>query len=290
MKNFTEWIEPYLNDELSDSERTEFEAALAQTPALAEELAQYGAVQNRLEGMRIRQKVATALLHIPPPPSQLWYSNPRNWLLLFFFLLLLLLTGWYFFVRAPEKMQPATPQIPAQDRQQEMPTPPVPPPDTQRRITPPVPPPMAQKKGASTPKSYLALAHTYQQEPAVGFVRSATPNTPLTPLQSALDAYEQKQYKRTVQLLATETQVESDETARFLRASARMRLADWNAAARDFAVLNNSFQYRHEARFNEALCQLNGSKHTEASKTLQEMANNPDFPFHKQAAEILQKL
>ena len=285
MKNFTEWIDPYLNNELSESERTEFEAALAQNPALAEELAQHAALQQRLEGMRIRQKVANALLHIPPPPRQLWYTKPRNWLLPFFFLLLAILSGWYFFVRSTPKTQTNIPQTPAQDRQQEK-TPAPQQPDT----LPPTTLPMAEKKAAHPSKSYLALARVYQQEPAVGYVRSATPNTLPTPVQLALNAYEQKQYQRVIELLNSETQVDTDEMALFLRASAHMRLANWNAAARDFATLNNSFQYRHEARFNQVLCQLNGSKSTVARKKLQEMANSTDFPFHQQAAEILKKL
>ena len=68
------------------------------------------------------------------------------------------------------------------------------------------------------------------------------------------------------------------------------RLELFAGAAKDFDALKDSFQFRHEARWNFLLCQI-ALGNMEISKVLlAEMVTDQDFPFRAKAMELSGKL
>lgn len=275
MKNYYTWIESYLNGELSSEEHSEFESALEQNADLAEELARHRVLLHQLGAMRTRLKVADALLN-PPPPSGLGRLAP--WLLSLFLLLGIGGTGWYFMTNKPNSNPIPSPTPP----EKEHPTPPVNPPSESL--------PAAEKKPAPAAKNYMALAQSFQREPMTGFTRSNdSPDAP-TRLDSAMMAYEKGNYAQTLTFLPRNTPNDTDETELFLRGNAHMKTGQWQRATADFSALVNSFQFRHEARFNLALCQLATQKTSTAVQTLKKMAADPVYPHRQAAADLLRQI
>jgi len=268
-------MESYLNGELSFEEHSEFESALKQNADLAEELARHRVLLHQLGAMRTRLKVADALQNPPPPPGLGWLAP---WLLSLFLLLGIGGAGWYFMTNKSNSNPIPSPTPP----EKEQPTPPVNPPSE--------PLPVAEKKPAPAAKNYRTLAQSFQREPMTGFTRSSPlPDVP-TRLDSAMMAYEKGNYAFVLTFLPRNAATTADETELFLRGNAYMKTGQWQRATADFSALINSFQFRHEARFNLALCQLATQKTSTAVQTLKKMAADPVYPYRQAAADLLRQI
>ncbi len=280
MENFYEKIEDYLLGELSVNEKTAFENALQSDVALAQSVAQHREMIQRLDALRLRNKVKSA---IGPEgaKSQLGYSS--RLILILIALFALLTAVFWFFNRQDEH---------AQDNQPA--TTPTETPATPSNETPsPKPEEPLPAKEKIKPAQLIAMAREFHERPSQSFVRDASQgngdSSPKTPFQLAAAAFEQKNYGLVADLLKAEDQVKEDN-ARFLRASARFEIGQVAGAAQDFDALKNSFQFKHEARWNFLLCQIALGNTDQAKTLLDKMVTDKDFPFHAKALELKRKI
>jgi hypothetical protein len=131
----------------------------------------------------------------------------------------------------------------------------------------------------------LALAHRYHIEPGTSMTRDGSGKV-LTPLQQVQLAYKEQQYVLALKLLSESRLVAESEEARMLRAGALFNTGQFAAAARDYAALKNSFQFKQEARWNELQCQLALANLPLAKTLLREMIADPDYAFRAKALEL----
>lgn len=273
MRNFYDNIESYLLGELSGPELVEFENALQTDTALAQSVAQHRELTQRLDALRLRNKVKANLGGHPIRPRP-FYTQGRFWLMA---VSLVFLAAAVWFFRQPESPVASPPSAPQ---------PVVAPKEEQTPIA-------AQPEKPSDNKQdtrLLALARQYHEPPSQGFVRDATQNPDAAAsksvAQQAAEAYSAKNYKAVVALLEPGNTVAEDEGARFLRANARFQLGQYGGASTDFDALKNSFQFRHEARWNFMLCQLALGKTANTRALLAPMVSDQDFPFQNKALKL----
>ena len=93
-----------------------------------------------------------------------------------------------------------------------------------------------------------------------------------------------------LKLYNAKTEEEVDEMTHFLRANARFQIGQYEAAAADFEALENSFQYKYDAKWNYLLCQLALGEMEVVQTQLTNMIADEDFPFHAQAVELKGRL
>ncbi len=275
MEKFYDNIERYLLGELSGQALNDFETALQSDTVLAQSVAQHREMMQRLDALRLRNKVKSAApAHLAETVP--FYANRSVWVIAI--LLALLAAASWFFYQPPSpalKMEPSTSPTPIQ-----------PPPSPPARDTTPV-------KEDKKQDQLIAMARAFHEQPAQSFVRDATQkdnaSTSKGPVQLAADAYKNKNYRLTLEHLRLMVISEQDEEARYLRANARFQLGKFAEAALDFKELESSFQFKHEARWNFMLCQVALGKIAEAKSLLAKMVADKDFPFHAKALEFKRK-
>jgi hypothetical protein len=281
VKDFTLEIEPYLLGELKGADLADFERALLSDPELVRQVAQHRAMQQRLLGMQARKKVDFALATAPNP------SNSYHWLWVVA-VLLLTLAAAFWYIRSAKPEVPSPPTVPLQ----------TPLPSTPQSIldttqqTLPVPPSMAQKplkkqnNTSNVDARLIALAEEFQAQPTDILVRgTGGKSTALTNLQRAYQAYTIQDYRLSYSLLQDDTELGTDDSGLFLRANARFRAGLYASARQDFTKLSNSFQFRHEARWNILLCDMAQGKDVKAALDL--MVQDVDFPFNDAARRLM---
>jgi thioredoxin-like negative regulator of GroEL len=233
----------------------------------------------QLNDLRIRQKIKSIVRETSAERSktQSLLSSPTIWALAAS-LVLLAAAIWFF---RPIPSAPIDPMA-------QQPTP------IQPTTQPPVtitPKPSLPNPAPSTntqKQRLIALAQRYDMPPQQSFIRDASQatNTP-SPLESAAQAYERGDYRAALQLLQN---IAKNEDLRFLRGHVQFRLGQFRGAARDFSALADSFQFRHEARWQAVLCQIALGDVVAAKAALRTMADDSDFPFKEKAAELFKDL
>jgi len=281
MDQFYEKIEAYLLGELPENELKGFENKLSTDPALVKSVAQHQAMMQRLEGLRVRNKVKSAIQPLRATAVPI-YANRNFWALA---ASLILLVGAIWFFNLPiEKTSNWVNDQPQTDTIQ------VPPPVPTEIITPKLKDSQAIEPSENPKQNLIALAREFHDQPSQSFVRDAGNQqvnpTPKTSLQLAAEAFDQKNYRLSAEILKADDQVHQDETARFLRANARFELSQFIGAAHDFEVLQTSFQFRYEARWNYLLCQIALGKIDAAKILLAKMLAEEDFPFRVKALAL----
>jgi hypothetical protein len=281
VKDFTLEIEPYLLGELKGSDLADFEQALLSDPELVRQVAQHREMQQRLLGMQVRKKVDFALATAPNP------SNSYHWLWVVA-VLLLTLAAAFWYMRSVKTEAPTPPDVPLQTP---LPSTPQTILDTTTQALP-VPPSMAQKPVKKQKNTRIvdtrlvALAQEYQAQPTdILFRSTGGQSTALTNLQHAYQAYTAKNYRLSYTLLQDDTALGTDDSGLFLRANARFRAGLYASARQDFNKLSNSFQFRHEARWNILLCDMAQGKDVKAA--LEVMVQDVDFPFNDAARRLM---
>ncbi len=287
MDQFYEKIEAYLLGQLTESELKSFENALSTDPVLAKSVNQHRAMMQRLEGLRLRNKVKSAIQPRRATAVPI-YANRNLWALA---ASVILLVGAIWFFNLPaEKSSNWVDHLPQTDSIQ------APPPTPNEISTPKSNESQAIKppENAKEKLDLIALAREFHDQPSQNFVRDASNQqgnpAPKTPLQLAAEAFDQKNYRLSAEILQADERVQQDETARFLRANARFELGQFIGAARDFEVLQTSFQFKYEARWNYLLCQIALGKTALAKALLAKMEAEEDFPFRAKAMKLKGKL
>jgi hypothetical protein len=280
VKDFTLQVEPYILGELKGGDLADFEQALLSDPELVRQVAQHREMQQRLMGMQVRKKVDFALATAPNP------SNSYHWLWVVA-VLLLTVAAAFWYLRSGKPEVPVQPEIP---QQTPLPATPQSVLDTTQQ-TLPVPPAMAQKpiqkqnNPSNVDARLIALAEEFQAQPTDILIRNTDgQSTVLTNLQRAYQAYTAKNYRLSATLLQDDTELGADDSGRFLRANARFRAGLYASARQDFTKLSNSFQFRHEARWNILLCDMAAGKDVKAA--LEAMVQDVDFPFNDAAGRL----
>ncbi len=281
MKDFTLQIEPYILGELKGGDLADFEQALLSDPELVRQVAQHREMQQRLVGMQVRKKVDFALATAPNS------SNSYHWLWVVA-VLLLTVAAAFWYMRSGKPEVPVQPDVPLQ----------IPLPSTPQSVldttkqTLPVLPSMAQKpikkqnNTSNVDARLIALAEEFQVQPTDILVRNTDgQSTAPTNLQRAYQAYTAKNYRLSATLLQDDIELGADDSGLFLRANARFRAGLYASARQDFTKLSNSFQFRHEARWNILLCDMAQGKDVKAA--LEAMVQDVDFPFNDAAGRLM---
>lgn len=276
MKNPDDQIESYLLGELQGAELVAFEQALQRDEELAGAVAEHREVMQRLEGVRVRRAVQSAL------HEESSGSGGRSW----WWLMVLLMAGagvltFIFLSRTP---QSETLPIPSATAPSE--------PIAQAPADPPasqVAPELKNKEPKM--QSWAALAKKHQAKPSATLLRSAptTPENDKSALEKAQEAYQKGQYRQTLQWLET---APADEDTRYYRANALFQLNRFAEAEAAFQTLETSFQYKHEARWNRFLCRMASGKFSQAQliKEAMELSADEDFEFREKAAMLAAEL
>lgn len=282
MENFYEKIEGYILGELEGEVLADFENALKTDTELAQSVARHRAMMQRLEALRLRKKVVSALEFEPKKPFLLGKKRLPGLLAL---LIVLLAAAFYFFGKPAAKPSIKSENLP----QDTLVTPAVRPPAE-------VPVPIAEKpKEPSVEKPQLiAVARAFHEPPAQTFVRDAAQQAgdpaPKTSLEKAAESFTDQKFRLAANLLGDENLVVQDEEARYIRAHARFMIGQFAGAASDFDALINSFQFKYEARWNFLLCQIALGKTKKAKALLAEIVAEDDFPFRSKALELSKRL
>jgi len=293
MEHFYVQIESYLLGELNGRELEAFENALRQDAALARAVEQHHTMQQRLRGLHLRKKVSAALQETENQTRRIPFRLWRVELAAAF--VLLAIASWLFI---DQRSKSARNQALVQAQQEIIATT-----DTQPVAKTPLPEEGLQQNpgnispkeapGAENLKRYKTLAQTFYVAPTTDFVRSANEMpAEQTRLQAAIKAFDQKKYRLAADLLNNDASLGADDSGRFLRAHARFNSGRFAAAAADFNLLENSFQYKYEARWNGLLCRIAQGKaqDRETQALLDAMASDADFPFQEQAIALSKRL
>jgi len=283
MENFYHHkIEDYLLGELEGNELIAFENALQSDPSLAKSVAQHREMMQRLDALRIRNKVKSATA--PQSTKSVARSSNRMLWAIAASLTLLVAAIWWInqteqtppaiIETQPPIVQPDAPQTPSEEI---------------KRTLPPQP-----KEKAKEKQQWVALAREYQENPTQTLVRDAAQaegdRSPQTRSQKAFEAFYNQNFSLASELLKDDKMVQEDEVARYIRANARFNIGQFASAAHDFDALEGSFQFKHEARWNFLLCQIALGNMKTTKALLAEMVAEEDFPFRAKALELNEKL
>jgi hypothetical protein len=278
-------IEDYLNGDLQGEERRVFEEVMAQDDLLAAEVQQQKMTQEQLRALLLRRKVGETI--------RLEKRRRRYRLLLCAVaasFVLLLGSVWLFrknttqlITDGPVASAPVNTPLQRDSVAASNTNIPL----TEKPSVQTQPLPVHPKRT----RQYAALVTQFYTAPRQNMVRS-TEGAPVDSLYQYLNAaVQEKKYTRIISLLPDDTHVADDENLRMLRADAFFQLGQYERARVDFEVLSNSFQYRHEARWNGLLCLLARSGNSpEIQKILRRMTTDANFPFQEKAIRLEQAL
>lgn len=279
MEKFYTQTEQYLLGELTGDELEAFEKALQEDPLLAQSVAQHREMMQRLDALRLRKKVQSALTNPIDKPTR-GYTT-RIFATIAALLILLAVAFWFFLRPGP------TTEF---EQKKSLETTPI---DTAKTVTPnETSSPPAQKpiEKSSNTAQLIALARAFQEKPSQTMVRDAAQaesgTTPKTKAQAAADAYDQQKFSLAAAILKDDQLVQADEEARFIRANARFSIDQFAGAAQDFEALKNSFQFRYEAQWNYLLCQIALGNTEKAQQLLAAILKEQDFPFRERALKL----
>jgi hypothetical protein len=276
MKNLYHLIESFLLGELPEPERARFEQALGQDTDLARAVARHREVMDRLEGARLRQVVKNALKDPQARQIQPWRS--LIWVLAVGACIGLLI--WFTQPTKPEPLIIPTESTPSEPIAQHRP-------DTPQSN----PSDRIPNKQSNPYPQWTALAQKYQVKPASNTLRAAPSANPVekSALMQAQEAYDKGLYRETLQLLKN---TPSDEDTRYYRANALFQLERFTESETEFKSLEQSFQYRHEARWNQFLCRLANGKLSpdQAWQEAMKMAGDENFELREMAAKLAKGL
>lgn len=284
MKKYDTQIEAYLSGELNAAARADFEQAMQSDPKLAQSVEAHRMMQQHLWGMQLRQKVDAVMAETPATDG---FKNRMGWLYLALAALLAAFFCFLYFKTSPST--PKRPDAPTSPIRQETPmvedktTEPI------ATISKPAPP----SNNTNRVRRYSALAQAFYQPPGSDFIRSTdTAADASSAIEQAKDAFFAGNYPLAARLLRNDSEWAKEEPVRFLRACARFKTEDYAGAEQDFQRLENSFQYRYEARWHGLLCQLaQGNINQPRNRALLErMAADADFPYQEQAKALIKQL
>jgi hypothetical protein len=275
-------IDAYHLGRLSDAESKDFEAALANDPALAAALQSRRVeweAQELLAEQQLRVQIRQAFAESSPPQPSAGQVFPWKWILSSA-LLLMLSGGIFFWLKTPPAPM-ATPPVNAPAPTQT----PAPVQENKKEEKAVPPPPIAQ---APKPPSVRQMAMAaYRPPDGLTQTRGDASDT----LTLAYTAFSQKKYAKVVQLLAILPESDQQE-ALSLRAHAHFSAAQYKAALQDFKALEAGGIYRREAEWFGVLAAMasSGSDKNSWMSTLQRIRNTPNHPYQAVADALGRKV
>lgn len=257
---FYEKIEDYIKGRLSEEEREAFDKEIASDPDLAEEVALHRDMiqaTGEREILDFRSKMEKIGVQSLPPPSQ--NSAWKRWRITGFLTVVFLFAFgvvWWF-NRASEaenpNEKPDQEEVPNQSAPPSAAPPTIPIAEGDEKESKPVQSgdqPKSQKKKESVPDPrFIAMANElYKQQPYEIILRNV-PNAQgnVSLLQKAEEAYKNKNYPETINLLSKPVEGYVSESTK-LRAHAYFRLGQFARAAEDFQSLTNG-RYKYDAEW-----------------------------------------
>lgn len=305
MKLF-EQIEDYLKNRLSPSDAQAFEAEMATNPGLAKEVSLHRDMMEMMEEEEeklyksppdkdlfdFRDLMENAYQEFvedkkeekdsPDLPSPSAGKGGLRFWIIGAMVALIGLAIWY------SQSQPATEigkQVPNPiDTIQSVP-------QNQEPIAQ-TPPPQTPPNIAPPSQDYASLVQkSYAEAPYKPGVLMSDPNEPEDSLiQKAMEAYTQKQFRRTVDLLQPLPE-EGQTDALKLRAHALFQLGRYDAAATDFEALSKGISYRNDAEWHLLLCHAARLPKTKiAYEAMLAKVNKAGHPFEQKARNLKAKL
>lgn len=305
MKLF-EQIEDYLKNRLSPADAQAFEAEMATNPGLAKEVSLHRDMMEMMEEeeeklyksppdkdlLDFRDLMENAYQEFvedkkeekdsPDSPSPSAGKGGLRFWIIGAIVLLIGLGIWWAQRKTPIEIGKQTPTqidtIPT-PRQNQEPIAQSPIPQTPTQVTPPS-------------KDYASLVQkTYADTPYKPGVLMSDPNEPEDSLmRRATEAYTQKQFRKTTDLLQTLPE-EGQTDALKLRAHAWLQLGRYDRAATDFEALAKTISYRSDAEWYLLLCYAAGlPKNRSAYETQLTKVNKPGHPFEQKAKDLKAKL
>ena len=281
MQDLDSKIEAYLAGELNPEETAEYEKELQHNSELYESVQEQRELRERLEGFRVRQKVANALSE--NQRSSNWSLSGKS----IFIALLMILTFclWYFTRKQPQAVNTANPVIEKKE--------PVMPSSPKSQVEPVVEAPeKIEPKPKSTPSKsrLMALAKQFYQPPNTAITRSSGENNSASDIQRAKQAYEDEQYEDCLEILLTLGGSVQPSEVRYLLASTYFTLGNYKKAAEIYTSLESSFIYQYDAGWNLIMCQLAEGKLDKAKELLAALSEDPQAPYKARAQELLVRL
>ncbi len=283
MEIFYQNIERYLLGELTGNDLSEFENALQSHTALAKSVTQHREMMQRLDALRRRSKVKAAIAPQSAKPAAM-YANRKFWAMAAS--LIVLAAAIWFFNQPAQTNSGLVENKPQKPQTDTLTTPP----NETPISTPDVPQANKPREKPMEQARLIALARIFQELPSQTFVRGAAQTagdiSQKTLAQLAAEAFDSNNFRLAAELLKDDKQVLQDEDARYIRANARFHIGQFAESANDFDALKDSFQFKHEARWNFLLCQIALGKTEQAKVLLLAMIAEQDFPFRAKALEL----
>ncbi|MBK8702645.1 MAG: hypothetical protein IPN33_02865 [Saprospiraceae bacterium] len=149
-------------------------------------------------------------------------------------------------------------------------------------------PPPAEKAPQTT--EYLALAEELYTPYDASGLRSGEQEDTVTPsdFERAVEAYNNKDWKKTVSLLKSPTPDQLTESLK-LRAHAYFQLGNFDKAAADFQQLTEkSISYKYDAEWNLLLCHLARLPRQRAAfeELRKRILENEEHPFYERVRAV----
>lgn len=277
MNQFYEQIEAYLLGELTEEARRDFETALQSDQTLARSVEQHRVMLQRLESARVRQKVKKSILETKTESAGGFVVSKNILWAVAASLTVLAAMVWFF----TQSSSPEAPQIAVEQ--------PAPLESPKIEADKPVPDTVETPVSNPAPRNaarQMAMVQAFHTPVSPDMIRGGQSPGAKTVLQQAMDAYTAQNYRQAASLLRPDSLVASNKNALLLRAGARFKLGRYEQSLSDYNLLSDSFEFKHDARWNALLCQLALGREQQVAAELRKMTSDPDFPFYQKALTL----
>jgi len=290
MKNWYNVIETYNLGKMHAPQRAQFEAAMADDPALAQAVQQHRIeweAGELLAEKALRAQIRQLMREQADKPGS-WFSINWKWALL---VTTIMAAGAAVIFKNKQPVAPAV-QYPSNSPLGKDSIPPTPPSfaTQEHRDTPigkPVNPPVAGRKIAGGVKA-MALA-AYQSSESFSQVRSLAGEN--DSLSLAQEAFAKKDYRLALRYLSS-LPLDSRQEGLSLRGHSHFLAGDYAAASNDFSELRAGGVYIRDAQWFGLLATIAtpGADKNNWMKRLDAICLDKKHPFQKDAAALLEKL
>lgn len=280
MTNYKDWIEDYINDELTVEQRGEFEQRLLFDRELLIELEDYRKVKSRLNILRIRQKVkvvhAKELRNLQRKETLKWMGIAATFLLLLVSFILYRISNDQSNLRG---------QIMAgqDDTNQHK--------DTIKSVTP-VPQDSMLSQWSEIRKEGFdqwvkdLTSHLVMIQFNVVREMSSDSGTYGKKMEQVQELLDGRKYYQAKKILDTLERNYKFEEIHFLKAWTLFNMADYKEAGNLFLILSGSQQYHYEAEWNYILCLFMEKKFHTAGKLVEKINSDPLHPYYQQNQKL----
>lgn len=283
MNNPYDRIEEYLNNELNEKEKFNFEAILNNDSELQVQVNQHRKLIENLHEIRLRKKVNNAIgdFNSHPRKSNLIYYNIAASIIIVIGISIM----WYFL--GTSKSEQTIASIPNEnlDTIQNI---------TNSEISKPKDPVQRQVQVpiVKVPQVGNKLIHIAEKY-LIPYLTQNVRDIPLDTNQVKTDLItlaENEFFKGNYHLALTKLHNIQEPTTQdrvhYINGYCYFNLKQFEAACFEFKSLWQSDEYRYEAQWNQMLCNLAMNKRRSVDQILNEIISNTEHPFYKKAKEL----